>query len=180
MSYGFRCEASTVGFVVLGGGPQPTISTRGTSPTQHGRFGEASDMARGLGLMAASPRETVETSVVRLVTHWRGWGAPGLACSHVRFCLAHCVSHLFVPPLVCSDDACNKKQPNQTGDGINFASTIKGHELVFQHVVLLCWLSVCHVDCWRIFICTLPPPPSDFNVVASSVHPLAKFILRKG
>ena len=39
---------------------------------------------------------------------------PGLACSHVRFCLAHCVSQLFVPPLVCSDDAWHKKQPNQT------------------------------------------------------------------
>ena len=66
------------------------------------------------------------------------------------------------------------------GDGINFASKINGHALAFQHVVLLCWLSVCHADSWRVFLCTPPPAPPDFNVVASSVHPLAKLILRKG
>ena len=45
------------------------------------------------------------------------------------------------------------------GDGINFASKINGHELVFQHVVLLCWLSVYCVGSWRVFLWTLPPPP---------------------
>ena len=50
-------------------------------------------------------------------------------------------------------------QPNQTGDGINFASKISGHVLVFQPVVLLCWSTICNVDPWLGFLYTVPPHP---------------------
>ena len=52
-----------------------------------------------------------------------------------------------------------QSQPNQTGDGINFASKISGHVLVFQPVVLLCWSTICNVDPWLGFLYTVPPHP---------------------
>ena len=51
------------------------------------------------------------------------------------------------------------ERPNQTGDGINFASKISGHVLVFQPVVLLCWSTICNVDPWLGFLYTVPPHP---------------------
>ena len=57
------------------------------------------------------------------------------------------------------EHAAKKTHPNQTGDGINFASKISGHVLVFQPVVLLCWSTICNVDPWLGFLYTVPPHP---------------------
>ena len=57
------------------------------------------------------------------------------------------------------EHAAKKTHPNQTGDGINFASKIKGHVLAFKHTVVLCWSSICNADSWSLFLYTLPPPP---------------------
>ena len=99
-------------------------------------------------------------TIWRLTLEGLGCARSGLLTCPLLPC-ALCFSFVCLAPCLnnCSDDACNKKQPNQTGDGINFASKIKGHELVFQHVVLLCWLSVYHANHWQVFICTLPPHP---------------------
>ena len=50
-------------------------------------------------------------------------------------------------------------QPNQTGDGTNFASKISGHVLVFQPFVLLCWSTICNVDPWLGFFTLFPRTP---------------------
>ena len=57
------------------------------------------------------------------------------------------------------EHAAKKTHPNQTGDGINFASKINGHPLAFQHIVVLCWSSICNAHSWPVFLYTLPPPP---------------------
>ena len=46
-----------------------------------------------------------------------------------------------------------------SGDGINFASKISGHVLVFQLVMLLCWSTFCNLDPWLDFLYTVPPHP---------------------
>lgn len=57
------------------------------------------------------------------------------------------------------EHAAKKTHPNQTGDGINFASKINGHLLAFQHIVVLCWSSICNAHSWPVFLYTLPLPP---------------------
>ena len=57
------------------------------------------------------------------------------------------------------EHAAKKTHPNQTGDGVNFASKINGHVLAFQHIVVLCLSSICNADSWPVFLYTLPPPP---------------------
>ena len=52
-----------------------------------------------------------------------------------------------------------KTHPNQTGDGINFASKMKGHVLAFWHTVVVCWSSICNAGSWPLFLYALPPPP---------------------
>ena len=57
------------------------------------------------------------------------------------------------------EHAAKKTHPNQTGDGINFASKINGHVIALRNVVLLCWSSMCNVDSWLVFLSSLAPHP---------------------